>query len=178
MRHVKNLCAQAAVQCSIATRKGKTTDRKDTSTCTTMDEDSTACDSQSSDLEFFNNLSHDGLEGKCQVAELAEAFGLTQLQDYQRNAINAALNGKDTLIIQQTGSGKSLCYQFPPVYTHTKAIVICPTISLMQDQHAILTARGIQCTYLGSVQVDKTLECQFSKSGSSLHTLCHPRVAF
>ena len=28
----------------------------------------------------------------------------------------------------------------------------------MQDQRAILTARGIQCTYLGSAQVDKTVE--------------------
>ena len=28
----------------------------------------------------------------------------------------------------------------------------------MQDQHAILTARSIQCTYLGSAQVDKTPE--------------------
>ena len=88
----------------------------------------------------------------------------SKFRDYQRNAINAALNGKDTLIIQQTGSGKSLCYQFPPVYTHTKAIVICPTISLMQDQHAILTARGIQCTYLASAQVDKTLETSVFQS--------------
>ena len=28
----------------------------------------------------------------------------------------------------------------------------------MQDQHAILSATGIQCTYLGSAQVDKSLE--------------------
>ena len=28
----------------------------------------------------------------------------------------------------------------------------------MQDQHAILTAKDIRCTYLGSAQVDKTLE--------------------
>ena len=75
------------------------TDSKDTSTCTTMGEDSTAY-SQSFDLEFFNSLSHDDLKGKCQVAELVEAFGLTQFRDYQRNAINAALNGKHTLIIQ------------------------------------------------------------------------------
>ena len=34
----------------------------------------------------------------------------------------------------------------------------------MQDQHAILTARGIQCTYLGSAQVDKTLETSVFQS--------------
>ncbi|MDA8002864.1 MAG: DEAD/DEAH box helicase, partial [Alphaproteobacteria bacterium] len=38
---------------------------------------------------------------------------MTRFRDYQRLAISAALNGKDSLIIQPTGSGKSLCYQFP-----------------------------------------------------------------
>ena len=68
------------------------TDSKDTSTCTTMGDDNTAYDSQSSDLEFFNSLSHDDRKGKCQVAELAEAFGLTQFRDYQKAAMSTALN--------------------------------------------------------------------------------------
>ena len=110
MRHVKTFVLR--LQYNASSPPGKAnhiiTDSKDTSTCTTMGEDSTAY-SQSSDLEFFNSLSHDDLKGKCQVAELAEAFGLTQFRDYQRNAINTALNGKHTLIIQQTGSRKSLC---------------------------------------------------------------------
>ena len=45
-----------------------------------MGDDNTAYDSQSSHLEFFNSLSHDDLESKCQVAELAEAFGLTHFE--------------------------------------------------------------------------------------------------
>ena len=64
------------------------------------------------------------------------------LQGFQRKAHTMALNGTDSLTIQQTGSEKSLCYQFPPVYTQTKAVIICPTISLMHDQLALLTAKG------------------------------------
>ena len=97
------------------------------------------------------------------MAELAEACGLTQFRDYQKNAINAALNGKDTLIIQQTGVGRVFATNSHQC-TPAKAIVICPTSSLMQDQHAILTAMGIKCTYLGSAQVDKTLETSVFQS--------------
>ena len=152
---------------------------ENTNSCTAMNTDSPDSNSQSSTVsDILDSISHDDLEGKCQVAELADTFELTRFHDYQRLAISAALNGKDSLIIQPTGSGKSLCYQFPPVYTHTKAVVVCPTISLMQDQHALLTDQGIQCTYLGSAQVDKSLERSvFYQRGSTPHNLCYTRVA-
>ena len=39
-----------------------------------------------------------------------------------------------------------------------KAIVITPTISLMQDQVKNLEQKGIKAMYLGSAQLDKTVE--------------------
>ena len=69
---------------------------------------------------------------------------------------------KDTLVLYPTGSGKSLCFQFPPIYENKKGIIITPTISLMQDQLDKLNEMGISSIYLGSAQFDKSIEkCVF-----------------
>lgn len=56
-----------------------------------------------------------------------------------------------------TGSGKSICYQLPPLITKKTAIVISPLISLMQDQVMGLQQRGIRAEYMGSAQIDRTV---------------------
>ena len=92
------------------------------------------------------------------IAMLAEKFKLTSFKPFQRKIIDATLDGKDSLVLYPTGSGKSLCYQFPPVYLNKKAIVVTPTISLMQDQVTKLNSLGLRAVYLGSAQYDKQLE--------------------
>ena len=92
------------------------------------------------------------------VATLAEKFGLTSFKSFQKKIIDATLEGRDTLVIHPTGSGKSLCFQFPPVFQEKKALVITPTISLMQDQVHSLLRKGISSTYLGSAQPDRQAE--------------------
>lgn len=99
-------------------------------------------------------------EEAVKVMTLAEKFNLTSFRKYQREVVNALLQGKDCLVIQPTGSGKSLCFQFPPVYLGKKAIIIEPTISLMKDQVTNCNERGIKAAYLGSAQTDKTIEDQ------------------
>jgi len=68
------------------------------------------------------------------ISTLAERFGITSFKSFQKKIIDATLEGRDTLVIHPTGSGKSLYFQFPPVFQDKKAFVITPTISLIQDQ--------------------------------------------
>ncbi|KAI4878830.1 hypothetical protein NFI96_010106 [Prochilodus magdalenae] len=50
------------------------------------------------------------------------------------------------------GYGKSLCFQFPPVYCMNISVVISPLIALMEDQVLQLTMSNIPACYLGSAQ--------------------------
>ena len=92
------------------------------------------------------------------IMTLAEKFSITKFRDYQKKIIKALCAGSDCLVIQPTGSGKSLCFQFPAVYMNKIAIVITPTISLMQDHVKNCEQYGIKAIFLGSAQLDRQKE--------------------
>ena len=126
-----------------------------------LDSHNISISSQLSDSDYgFNNSPSTSLllEQATMSMTLSEKFNMTRFRDYQKKAITAILDGKDCLIIQPTGSGKSLCFQFPPIYQNKKAIVITPTISLMKDQVTNCREKGIHAVFLGSAQLDKSLE--------------------
>jgi RecQ family ATP-dependent DNA helicase len=88
-------------------------------------------------------------------------FGFSAFRDGQMEAIQAVLQGRDVTFYAATGSGKSLCYQLPALYSKKVAIVVSPLISLMQDQaHKLngLSDQGPMATYLGSAQTDGLAE--------------------
>ena len=81
-------------------------------------------------------------------------FGIDAIKRWQLKIISAYLEGRDTLVVQPTGSGKSLCFQLLPFISGKMTIVLTPTISLMKDQCCTLEERGIPATYTGSSQSD------------------------
>ncbi len=103
---------------------------------------------------------HHNIDDICKIATLAERFELTSFRPYQKTVIDAAIGGKDSVVIQSTGSGKSLCYQFPAVYTGRLSLVITPTVSLMKDQTDQLNQAGIPAAFVGSIQPDHTIEAK------------------
>ncbi|XP_030335267.1 Werner syndrome ATP-dependent helicase homolog isoform X8 [Strigops habroptila] len=91
---------------------------------------------------------------------LKTCFGHSSFKPVQWKVINSLLEDRrDNLVVMATGYGKSLCYQFPPVYTGLTGIVICPLISLMEDQVLQLTMSGIPACLLGSAQSKNIKEC-------------------
>ncbi len=91
---------------------------------------------------------------------IEQVWGYSTFRPLQEEAIDAALQGKDSLVVLPTGGGKSLCYQVPPLIKHAYEsidnaalsdnesvskqldIVVSPLISLMKDQVDGLRANG------------------------------------
>jgi ATP-dependent DNA helicase RecQ len=65
---------------------------------------------------------------------LHELFGFPEFRPGQREAVEAAVAGRDVLVVMPTGSGKSLCYQLPALMRADLTLVVSPLVSLMQDQ--------------------------------------------
>jgi ATP-dependent DNA helicase RecQ len=65
---------------------------------------------------------------------LHELFGFDDFRRGQEEAVQAALDDRDVLVVMPTGAGKSLCYQLPALMRRDLTIVVSPLVSLMQDQ--------------------------------------------
>ncbi|HEY8583634.1 MAG TPA: RecQ family ATP-dependent DNA helicase, partial [Capillimicrobium sp.] len=65
---------------------------------------------------------------------LQQYFGFADFRPGQREAVEAAIAGRDVLVVMPTGAGKSLCYQLPALMRRDLTIVVSPLVSLMQDQ--------------------------------------------
>jgi ATP-dependent DNA helicase RecQ len=85
---------------------------------------------------------------------LREHFGFSAFRPGQREACEAALNGRDVLVVMPTGSGKSLCYQLPALIRDDLTIVVSPLVSLMQDQVEALGSRAAGAAALVNAQQD------------------------
>lgn len=99
---------------------------------------------------------------------LKKYFGFSSYRPYQKDVIEKIMEGRDCLVVMATGSGKSLCYQVPPLITGRTGIVVSPLISLMQDQVMALKQRGIKAEYLGSTQTDRTVQSRAESGGYDL----------
>ncbi|HEV2997595.1 MAG TPA: ATP-dependent DNA helicase RecQ [Solirubrobacteraceae bacterium] len=82
--------------------------------------------------------------------DLLARFGLSAFRPGQREAVRAALEGRDSLVVMPTGSGKSLCYQLPALAGRGLVVVVSPLIALMADQSEHLRQAGVRAAMLAS----------------------------
>ena len=111
---------------------------------------------------------------------LEKHFGYTSFRSGQLEIIHSIIqHQRDSSVFWSTGSGKSLCYQIPPLHMKKIAIIVSPLISLMEDQVSKLNGLLLQdgkkkndgnndgdiAVYLGSGQLDRDAEYRALKGG-------------
>ena len=85
-------------------------------------------------------------------ATLARFWGYRAFRPLQREAIEANLENRDSVVVLPTGGGKSLCFQMPALVRSVAGpgLVVSPLVSLMKDQVDGLLASGIPAAALNS----------------------------
>mgnify|MGYP003451212681 FL=1 len=83
-------------------------------------------------------------------------YGYDSFRTKQYEVINRVVSGEDVCAIMPTGAGKSICFQIPAIYLEKPAVVICPLISLMNDQRLILDDLGLTSCCYNSTTANKS----------------------
>ncbi|MET0557312.1 MAG: ATP-dependent DNA helicase RecQ [Solirubrobacterales bacterium] len=94
----------------------------------------------------------------------------------QKEAVVAALEGRDSLVVMPTGGGKSLCYQLPGLASEDLTIVVSPLIALMRDQWLRLTNAGHPVAMIASGMDAETARRELGKvrGGEARIVYCSP----
>ncbi len=73
---------------------------------------------------------------------LNKFFEYDRFRPGQKEVINSVLNGKHTLAMLPTGTGKSLCFHLPGYVLEGHVLIVSPLLSLMQDQVEQMKMQG------------------------------------
>jgi ATP-dependent DNA helicase RecQ len=84
--------------------------------------------------------------------KLKQIFGFDRFYDEQWETIDMLFQGKRVLLIEKTGFGKSLCFQFPATQFDGLTIIFSPLIALMRDQIKGLIKNGVSASFINSEQ--------------------------
>ena len=88
------------------------------------------------------------------IKSAMEQLQIGTLRKHQIQPINSILDGRDTLVIAPTGSGKSAMFQIPALVMHQThhswTLVIEPTLSLMEDQVQTLNQKDVRASQISS----------------------------
>src|SRR5215469_6850435 len=80
------------------------------------------------------------------AAAAKKLLGFPSLRPGQRESIQALLEGRDTLLVQPTGSGKSAVYQIAGALLEGSTVIVSPLIALQKDQADAIEASKLEPT--------------------------------
>ncbi len=81
---------------------------------------------------------------------ISRYWGYSTFRPLQKDAMEAVLSRRDSIVVLPTGGGKSLCFQAPAVVHDGVAVVVSPLISLMKDQVDTLVGNGVPAALFNS----------------------------
>jgi ATP-dependent DNA helicase RecQ len=115
-------------------------------------------------------------EGPRDPDALLAHFGYAQFRPGQRDAVEAALAGRDSLVVMPTGGGKSLCYQLPGIASANLTIVVSPLIALMADQYRRLVLGGHPAAMIASGMTEDAVAAALRsvRTGEARLVFCSP----
>ena len=87
--------------------------------------------------------------------KLKKTFKLNSFYEDQWTTIERILKGERVLLIEKTGFGKSLCFQFPAIIFEGITVIFSPLIALMRDQVKKLNSLGISAKCINSEQTQE-----------------------
>ncbi len=108
--------------------------------------------------------------------QLLGQLGFVQFRAGQREAIEAALGDRDSLVVMPTGGGKSLCYQLPGLASGDLTIVISPLIALINDQYTRLKADRHPVAMISSAMSEDQIRGSLAqiRGGAARILFCSP----
>lgn len=105
---------------------------------------------------------------------LRYVFGFDGFREGQMEAIRRGLRRQDTVVLLPTGSGKSIVFQLLSLITPGIAFVVCPIISLIEDQIANLRQRGFdRVTGLSSAMDSESRNVVLEGITSGQYLICY-----
>jgi RecQ family ATP-dependent DNA helicase len=116
------------------------------------------------------------VQAESQADQLLGRLGFTSWRPGQKEAVEAGLEGRDSLVVMPTGGGKSLCYQLPGLASEDLTIVVSPLIALMNDQWRRLTAAGHPVAMISSGMSEEAARAALEqvRSGEARIVYCAP----
>jgi RecQ family ATP-dependent DNA helicase len=111
-----------------------------------------------------------------QADVLLGRLGFQHWRPGQKEAVEAALAGRDSLIVMPTGGGKSLCYQLPGLASEDLTIVVSPLIALMNDQWRRLNGAGHPVAMVTSAMSEEAVRRSLAqvRGGEARIVYCSP----
>jgi ATP-dependent DNA helicase RecQ len=115
-------------------------------------------------------------EGPRHPDALLRHFGFDEFRPGQRDAVQAALAGRDSLVVMPTGGGKSLCYQLPGIASPGLTVIVSPLIALMADQYRRLLLDGHPAAMIASGMDEEAVTEAFRaiRGGDTRIVYCSP----